>query len=88
MVFWGGIQYGFNGFTHNPVTYAKLVECPTLILHGKLDKWTTVKEINQILQNLQGSKQLVIFPDAGHNLLVTVDKQLWKQSIEKFLRGV
>ena len=88
MVFWGGIQHGFNGFAHNPVNYAKLVECPALILHGKLDKWTTVKEINEIFQNLQGSKELVIFPDAGHNILVTVDKELWKQSVEKFLEGI
>ncbi|MEL7246147.1 MAG: alpha/beta hydrolase, partial [Cyanobacteria bacterium J06573_2] len=85
MVFWGGVQHGFNGFTHNPVIYAKSVECPTLILQGKLDKWTTLEEINEILQNLQGSKELVIFPDAGHDLLVTVDKQLWKRSVEKFL---
>lgn len=88
MVFWGGIQQGFNGFNHNPVIYAKSVESPTLILQGKLDKWTTLKEINEIYQNLQGSKQLVIFPDAGHDLLVTVDKQLWKRSIEKFLKGI
>lgn len=88
MVFWGGIQHGFNGFTHNPVNYASAVECPTLILQGKQDKWTSIKEINKILQNLQGSKQLVIFPDAGHDLLVTVDKQLWQRSIEKFLKGI
>ncbi len=88
MVFWGGIQHGFNGFAHNPVTYASSVNCPALILHGKLDKWTTVAEINEIYQNLQGSKQLVIFPNAGHDLLVTVDKQLWKRSVEKFIKGI
>ena len=88
LVFWGGVQHGFNGFALNPVTYAKSVECPTLILQGKLDKWTTLKEINEIFQNLQGSKQLVIFPDAGHDLLVTVDKELWKRSIEEFLEGI
>ena len=88
IVFWGGVQHGFNGFTHNPVIYAKSVECPTLILQGKLDKWTTLEEINEIYQNLQGSKQLVIFPGAGHDLLVTVNKQVWKQSIEKFLKEI
>ncbi len=88
MVFWGGIQHGFNGFAHNPVTYASSVNCPALILHGKLDKWTTVAEINDISQNLQGSKQLVIFPNAGHDLLVTVNKELWKHSVEKFLKGI
>lgn len=86
LVFWGSLQHGFNGFTHNPVDYARQVQCPTLLLHGKLDQWTTVGEINQILQNLQGAKQLVIFPNTGHNLLVTVDQKFWKYSIAEFLR--
>lgn len=88
MVFWGSIQHKFNGFAHNPVTYAIQVKSPTLLLHGKLDKWTTLAEIDKIFQNLRGSKQLVIFPDAGHDLLVTVDKQRWKRSVEKFLKGI
>ncbi|MEO1373741.1 MAG: alpha/beta fold hydrolase [Cyanobacteria bacterium J06635_10] len=86
IVFWGSIQHGFNGFAHNPVTYANSVKCPTLLLQGKFDKWTTLTEIDQIFQNLKVSKQLVIFPNAEHNLLVTVDKQLWKQSVEKFFQ--
>lgn len=88
IVFWGGIQHGFNGFIHNPVDYASQVKCPTLILHGKLDKWTTVTEINGIFENLPSSKQLSIFPNAGHDLLVTVDRKRWQQDIEKFLKSV
>jgi uncharacterized protein len=87
-VFWGGIQHGFNGFAHNPVDNAKLVECPTLILHGKLDKWTTGAEIEQIFKNLRGTKQLSIFPNAGHALLVTVDRHRWTQDLQKFLKMV
>ncbi|WP_310482789.1 alpha/beta fold hydrolase [Chamaesiphon sp. VAR_48_metabat_403] len=87
-VFWGGIQHGFDGFAHNPVEDAKLVECPTLILHGKLDKWTTGAEIEQIFNNLRGAKQLSIFPDAGHALLVTVDLHRWTQDLKKFLKIV
>lgn len=86
LVFWGSLQQGFNGFTHNPVDYANQVRCPGLLLHGRLDKWTTIVEINQISENLRGSKQLVIFPDTGHSLLVTVDKELWKQSVDQFLK--
>jgi uncharacterized protein len=85
LVFWGGVQHGFNGFLHNPVTYAKKVNCPTLLLHGKQDRWTDITEINELFQNLQGSKKLVIFPTAGHELLVTVDIQLWYQNVEQFL---
>jgi uncharacterized protein len=88
IIFWGGIQHGFNGFAHNPVEYASQVKCPTLILQGKLDKWTTATEIDRIYENLRGSKQLSIFPTAGHDLLVTVDRDRWKQSIDQFLKEV
>jgi uncharacterized protein len=87
-VFWGSIQHGFNGFVHNPVDYASQVKCPTLILHGKLDKWTTGAEIDRIYQNLRGTKQLSIFPNAGHDLLVTADRDRWTQDIKMFLNGV
>lgn len=88
IVFWGGVQHGFNGFAHNPVEYASQVKCPTLILQGKLDRWTTAAEIDRIYENLHGSKQLNIFPTAGHDLLVTIDRERWKQSIDKFLKEV
>lgn len=88
LVFWGSLQQGFNGFAHNPVTYAKRVNCPTLVFQGKQDRWIELKEIDELLQNLRGSKQLVLFPSAGHDLLVTVDKKHWQQSAEQFLKGV
>jgi alpha-beta hydrolase superfamily lysophospholipase len=88
LVFWGSVQHGFNGFAHNPVVDARQVQCPALLLHGKRDPWTTVAEINQIFQNLRGVKQQVIFPKAGHHLLVTADKKLWEQSITEFLSKV
>lgn len=86
IVFWGSIQHRFNGFTHNPVTYAKQVQCPALLLHGRLDKWTTLAEIDRIFQNLRGSKQLTIFPNTGHSLLVTVDKEHWQRNVARFLK--
>jgi uncharacterized protein len=85
IVFWGGFQHGFNGFAHNPVDDARQVKCPTLLLHGKLDKWTTVAEIDRIYQNLHGVKQLSIFPTAGHELLVTIDRHRWTQDLDRFL---
>ena len=86
IVFWGSLQHKFNGFTHNPVVYAKEVDCPTLVFHGQQDKWTTQAEIESIFNNLQGPKQLVVFPEAGHQLLVTVDKTRWRNSITQFLQ--
>jgi uncharacterized protein len=88
IVFWGGIQHGFNGFDHNPVDYARQVKCPTLILQGELDQWTNRAEIDRIFDNLRGYKQLSIFPGTGHNLLVTVNREHWKGDMEKFLEKV
>ncbi|NER81324.1 MAG: alpha/beta fold hydrolase [Leptolyngbya sp. SIO1D8] len=85
LVFWGSLQHGYNGFTHNPVKYAQSVTVPALILHGEEDRWTTLEEIESIHQNLQGPKTLVIFPNAGHNLLVTIDREYWTTGISDFL---
>jgi uncharacterized protein len=84
VVFWGGIQHGFNAFAHNPVDYASQVKCPTLLMYGRLDRWTTKTDIDSIFQNLHSTKKLVEFPKAGHDLLVTVDPKYWQQNIEEF----
>jgi uncharacterized protein len=88
LVFWGGLQHGFNGFDHNPVDYARQVKCPTLLLHGKQDRWTSITEINEIFNNINAKKQLITFDRSGHNLLASTDKELWKQSVEKFLNTI
>ncbi|MDY7015981.1 MAG: alpha/beta fold hydrolase [Cyanobacteriota bacterium] len=85
MIFWGSIQHGFNGFAHNPVAYATHVNCPTLLLHGQRDRWTSRAEIDAIFKNLPGSKQLVLFPAAAHQLLVAVNRDRWADSIDRFL---
>ena len=85
LVLWGSIQHGYNGFFHNPANYAKSVTVPTIILHGEQDRWTSLDEINRIYGNLPGPKDLVVFPNTGHSLLVTVDQSLWTDSIGDFL---
>lgn len=34
MTFGGGVQHGFNGFSHNPGQDAQALACPTLVLQG------------------------------------------------------
>jgi pimeloyl-ACP methyl ester carboxylesterase len=88
VVFWGSVQHQVNGFTHDPLTYAKSVRVPTLLLHGSLDIWTSVAEIEEIAKNLNGEKRVVLFPKAGHDLLVTVDKKTWSANVEQFLGSI
>ncbi|NJR40440.1 MAG: hypothetical protein HC781_18420 [Leptolyngbyaceae cyanobacterium CSU_1_4] len=30
IVFWGGVQLGIDGFNHNPVDYARSIDCPRI----------------------------------------------------------
>lgn len=86
LVFWGSLQHGYNGFRHNPIRYAQAVDIPALVLHGAKDRWTTIADIKQLHQNLQGPKALDIFPTAGHELLVTVDRARWTDIVGAFLQ--
>ena len=56
LVFWGGIQNGYWGFSHNPAEYAKSVTGPALILYGEKDEKVSRGEINEIFTNLPGPK--------------------------------
>lgn len=85
LLFWGSIQHGMNGFNHNPINFAKDVNCPTLVIHGEQDKWTTVAEVEALFNNLKGPKQLVISSDAGHHQLIGVDRSLWDSSVSSLL---
>jgi uncharacterized protein len=85
IVFWGSIQHGFNGFQHQPLEDAKVVKCPTLILAGERDRTVTITEIEQLYQNLNVSKNMVVFPKAGHQLLAKSHAQLWTKSVSDFL---
>ena len=88
VVFWGSIQHQFNGFSHNPIDYARAVDCPTLILSSDRDPLVNVDEVQQIHNNLNVPKKLVVFPNAGHQLLVKVDRQIWQDHVETLLQSL
>jgi uncharacterized protein len=86
LVFWGGIENGFNGFSHKPVEYAKEINCPVLLLYGEKDEKVSNQEIQLILKNLNTSKkQLVTFPSAGHENFLKHYKDEWESSVTSFL---
>lgn len=85
MVFWGGVQHGFNGFAHNPVEYAKEIYCPTLIFQGGRDPRVSIAEVTAISDNIPGSKKLVSFAEAGHGSLLFFDAAQWQKELAQFL---
>lgn len=85
LLFWGGVENGFNAFRHDPATYAKSVQCPSLLLYGAQDDRVTLKETNDIFNNLGGAKQLKVFPSAGHNISLQEYGQEWEQQVNRLL---
>lgn len=86
LVFWGGIQNGFWAFDHRPVDYAKRIDCPTLLMYGELDDKVSRSEIDDIYAGFGGEKQLVTFPDAGHERYLKKDAKAWRKAVLGFLK--
>lgn len=85
LVFWGGVQSGFNGFRHNPADYAARVTLPALILHGGRDALVSVEDTARLFENLAGPKRQVAFPRAGHASCRPADPDRWRRAVAEFL---
>jgi pimeloyl-ACP methyl ester carboxylesterase len=86
LVFWGGRQFGFNGFGHNPVEYAASVRCPILFLHGASDSRAREAEARRVFAAVPGRKWFKGFPGIGHAATVVPYRGLWKQTVSQFLQ--
>lgn len=85
LVFWGGYQRGFDGFSHDPVRYAESVRVPVLLLQGERDPLACIGEARAIYDHLRGRKELVVFPRASHVSLFRADRPRWRRAVQGFL---
>jgi alpha-beta hydrolase superfamily lysophospholipase len=88
LVFWGGVQAGFDGFRYNPVEYAASVHVPVLQMHGANDTRVTPAEARAVFERLRGPKTFELFPGAGHGSYVNVRPEEWKAAVTRFLDGL
>jgi alpha-beta hydrolase superfamily lysophospholipase len=88
LVFWGGVQEGFNGFHHNPIEFAKGVHVPTLLLFGDADTFITLDDTQAILSNLAGPKSLAVFHGLQHVDYAKERPEEWKAAVGPFLAGL
>jgi uncharacterized protein len=72
-------------FGHNPSEYAKFIHCPTLLLYGEKDKNVSRKEIDDIYRNLNGKKELISYPLAGHENYLIQYKTEWVNNVVCFI---
>jgi uncharacterized protein len=88
LVFWGGIQQGYNGFGFNPADYVKEVHCPLLLLHGEKDSRVTLSQMNKLVQNLNPSSRYKVFAGLEHQSYVVARPDEWRGYVTEFLAGV
>ncbi|CAI2767256.1 conserved protein of unknown function [Flavobacterium collinsii] len=88
LVFWGGLQNGFWGFSHNPAEYAKNISCPVLLLYGEKDKSVSREEINVIYKNLKGQKRINIYKATGHENYLIKNKIQWTKDVTGFIKSI
>jgi dipeptidyl aminopeptidase/acylaminoacyl peptidase len=66
LLFWGGVQHGFNAFAHNPAGYARSVTCPALVMDGENDPWVKPAEARRVASAMRGPTQCRIFTGGKH----------------------
>jgi dipeptidyl aminopeptidase/acylaminoacyl peptidase len=87
LVFWGSIIEKFNGFSHNPLDYAKNVDCPIMFLHGDSDPRATLDQARNVYEQIQSEKQLIVFKNAGHESLYISNPQKWNAAVLGFIQN-
>ena len=88
LVFWGGVQHGFDGFAHNPEDYAAAVRCPALLLHGSHDTRATPEEARKVYERLAGPKRFHLFEGVGHERFLSRRPGEWRQQVSSFLATI
>jgi pimeloyl-ACP methyl ester carboxylesterase len=86
LTFWGGKQWGFNGFAHNPVEYAQALCCPSLFMHGANDPRATIAEGRRVFEAATGPKEFKTFAAAGHEPYVARHPKEWKTAAAEIIR--
>ena len=85
LLFWGGVQGGFDPFHHGALTYAPLIRTPVLLMTGERDPWATPAETRAVFDALGGPKRLQVCPTVGHDSCLTRRPGQWTSAVQAFL---
>jgi pimeloyl-ACP methyl ester carboxylesterase len=81
LIFWGGRQWGFDGFAHNPVDYARSVKCPALFMHGVDDPRAPIVEGRRVFEAVPGPKEFKAFESVRHEAYASIHSNEWKNAV-------
>jgi alpha-beta hydrolase superfamily lysophospholipase len=85
LIFWGGVQQGFDGLRFGPADSARRVTQPTLLMCGERDERVRPQDCRRIFDALAGPKRLEMFPGAGHESLLAADPERWRGAVSDLL---
>lgn len=85
LLFWGGVQHGFNAFDHNPVELASRVNCPAVLFRGERDTRVAAEDIDSIAAALPHGKGVVTFPAATHDGCSRPSRERFRDEVEQFV---
>jgi pimeloyl-ACP methyl ester carboxylesterase len=88
LIFWGGIQWNFNGFNHNPVDYAPSLTCPSLFMHGNDDPRARLSEGKSVFAAAPEPKLLKVYNGVGHESYIEAYPDVWRATVRNFLNSV
>lgn len=77
LMIYGGLQNGFNAYSHKPTEYAKSISIPTLLMCGAEDKRVSKEETKVIFENLKGEKSLYFLKGLGHENYLWNGRKMW-----------
>ena len=86
LVFWGGWQADFWGFSHNPVDYAPSVLSPALFMHGAGDSRATIAEGRRVFEAVRGPKEFLEFATVGHEAYASKYPHEWRTAVAEIIR--
>ena len=84
LIMWGGVQLGFNGFTHSPMTDIASLSSPVLFLHGADDPRARLADARRVAHNAPAQTTFEVFPGVGHASCLAADPTQWRQAVHPF----
>jgi alpha-beta hydrolase superfamily lysophospholipase len=88
LLYWGGVQQGFDAFAFRPSESAARVASPTLLLSGDRDPWVRPEDARAVFDSLRGPRTLKFLEGVGHDAGLRRRPAEWRAAVAAFLDGV
>lgn len=88
LLFWGGVQHGFDLFGLQPARDARRIECPALILQAGDDARVSIEDARHLADGFGARGRLVVFPGVPHMPIVQRSPDAWGREVGGFLAAL